>query len=100
MVYTLPIPRHKYAHCKLEVYRNRVILVSYYTDVAIFNITDRTVVCNGTFSATTSRHLRWFSEYLFNVNLYHTFKNNIYKPIPLTDTQYDNAMRVLKLDVD
>ena len=65
-----------------------VRLVSYRTIVVDIDLTDNTVACFGTYSATTARHISKFTQEFFGVSKYHVFKAcdfGAYRPIDPND---------------
>lgn len=86
----LRMPEHESAQCYIERTIDtetgeliRETLVSYTTDVIIFDYKNNTVEVTGTYSATTRKHIGWFAR-LHGMN-YYVFKHILEKANGLID---------------
>lgn len=64
--YDMNIPDHESAQCGL-CYADEdgtIALISYTTNVCGYNPITGEKYCNGTFSATTRKHIGWFCHYI------------------------------------
>lgn len=84
----LKIPQHEYAQARIIATVNddnieKISLLSYSTVVIVVDLTDDSstikLTAYGRFSATTAKHIGWFTDWLYGENLYHHCKLGSYQ---------------------